>query len=509
MQYVDYIEIENFKGIGPLMRVPLANPGVIVGPNNSGKTTVLQALSLWGRAVFEWWDAKAKGRLEKDGTVVVNRLAYLHDRKGQVVLIDEPDAHLEVLRQRQAFAILREVADKTRTQIVMVTHSEIILDEAYETNLVSLAHTHVADLALRTDIRTTLRNIGVQHYCNAELKKRLLIVEGSTDVAMLREFARILYHPVFGILNDTIFSFYTQESNADVIGTPPVEQYETEGLDYRRFYSALKRLIPELRAVALFDSDGRETGDTMLSEDFKILRWRRYEFENYFITPERIEEYILLQKGKAQQPLIRKAVDEVLAEMVFDANADKVSSYYQVTEELRENLLAHTKMSLFAERVFRRLADLSGSPIVLNKGEFFKLIGMLKKEDVPVEVVQRLDAIYEILQPKVDQYSGEGQTVDAINEIHGAINAERGAVNGRAGAVNQRHGAINDDDRSCKACEDRIYSTIKGEPGINGRKLAQKLNLGTSTVDRAVARLKAASRIEYRGSNKTGGYYVL
>ena len=447
MSYIDYIEIENFKGFGAKVRVPLGNPCVLIGPNNSGKTTVLQALSLWGRAVFEWWDAKVKGRLEGDGSVVVNRLAildvpvkearclwhglktqneqgpipivltvgvrmpdganrplkmvfhyrmaegvacepvdcaddlvlmetasklrfgllhpmsgiasavsdstdeplvapgrvnvllgqgqtaqalrnvcyalwekspkdwhcvvdmmrrifkcafedpvfdpgrgslylsyrqdgvdapleiamsgrglqqmllmlaYLYDHKGQVVLVDEPDAHLEILRQRQAFAILREIADETRTQIAVVTHSEVILDEAFESNLVSLAHAHVAELSLRPDIRTTLRNIGVQHYYNAELKKRLLIVEGSTDVAMLREFAALLDHPASAILNDTLFSFYTQEADADVVGIPPVEQYETAGLGYRRFYSTLKHLIPELRAVALFDGDGRD-----------------------------------------------------------------------------------------------------------------------------------------------------------------------------------------------------------------------------------------------------------
>ena len=51
MTYIDYIEINNFKGFGERVHVDLGNPSVLIGPNNAGKTTVLQALSLWGRAV--------------------------------------------------------------------------------------------------------------------------------------------------------------------------------------------------------------------------------------------------------------------------------------------------------------------------------------------------------------------------------------------------------------------------------------------------------------------------
>ncbi len=36
----------NFKRFGEI-KVELGNPVVFIGPNNSGKTTALQALSLW------------------------------------------------------------------------------------------------------------------------------------------------------------------------------------------------------------------------------------------------------------------------------------------------------------------------------------------------------------------------------------------------------------------------------------------------------------------------------
>lgn len=43
MTYVDWVEIENFKGLNDKVKIPLGNPSVVIGPNNAGKTTVLQA----------------------------------------------------------------------------------------------------------------------------------------------------------------------------------------------------------------------------------------------------------------------------------------------------------------------------------------------------------------------------------------------------------------------------------------------------------------------------------
>ena len=64
--------------------------------------------------------------------------AYLFSHKGSVLLIDEPDAHLEILRQKQVYLLLREIATKNHSQVILVTHSEVILDEALDRNLTLL-----------------------------------------------------------------------------------------------------------------------------------------------------------------------------------------------------------------------------------------------------------------------------------------------------------------------------------------------------------------------------------
>ena len=77
----------------------------------------------------------------------------------------------------------------------------IDIEKCLETNLSTKA------------IKTTLKNLGVEHYYNAQVARRLLIVEGSTDVEMLRAFAKKVNHPVKDILEGPIFTFYTQNVN--------------------------------------------------------------------------------------------------------------------------------------------------------------------------------------------------------------------------------------------------------------------------------------------------------
>jgi predicted ATPase len=66
-------------------------------------------------------------------------LAHLYANPKTVLLLDEPDAHLEVLRQRQTCQLLTEVAARQGSQIIAASHSEIVLNEAANRDIVSCA----------------------------------------------------------------------------------------------------------------------------------------------------------------------------------------------------------------------------------------------------------------------------------------------------------------------------------------------------------------------------------
>jgi ATP-dependent DNA helicase RecG len=55
----------------------------------------------------------------------------------------------------------------------------------------------------------------------------------------------------------------------------------------------------------------------------------------------------------------------------------------------------------------------------------------------------------------------------------------------------------------------QVYYLIQGNPGIKANQLAEKLGRSINTIEKQLSQLKKKSLIEYRGSAKTGGYYVL
>ena len=75
-------------------------------------------------------------------------LAYIAAHPGSVLLLDEPDAHLEILRQREIYQMLTRLAKEHDSQIIIASHSEIILDEAAERDMSLspfLGHPHRID----------------------------------------------------------------------------------------------------------------------------------------------------------------------------------------------------------------------------------------------------------------------------------------------------------------------------------------------------------------------------
>jgi len=58
MRLFHYLEIENFKRFGGKQRIELDHPAVLIGPNNCGKTSAIQALALWSQALQTWFDMR-------------------------------------------------------------------------------------------------------------------------------------------------------------------------------------------------------------------------------------------------------------------------------------------------------------------------------------------------------------------------------------------------------------------------------------------------------------------
>ena len=328
--------------------------------------------------------------------------AYLFSHKRSVLLIDEPDAHLEMLRQKQVYVLLRDIATENQSQVVIVTHSEVILEEALDRNLTLLLDGKADDLAAKKEIRDTLKHFGAEHYVKARERGYVLYVEGGTDIDMLRAFAVHLAHPVAKIWDERINSFYVQNNFPSQTLEAELARVEGGfGITPKDHFFALRTMIQDLKGLAILDNDGRNPEGSD-NGGLKIVFWQRYEVENYFITPDILlifarEQYSDLELFDRFQTETEEVLSQLILERLFGGksidydiwkNADTKAS-----KLLWEAKTERLKLSDFAEEFFRRLAQKLGHAMLLKKGELHRLVPYIDRATVSQEVTEKLDLL--------------------------------------------------------------------------------------------------------------------
>lgn len=335
--------------------------------------------------------------------------AYLYSHKRSVLLVDEPDAHLEILRQKQIYVLLRDIASENGSQVVMVTHSEVILDEALDRNLTLLLEGRADDLARKEDIRNSLKHFGAEHYVKARERGYVLYVEGGTDVDMLRALAEKLGHPAAELWDERINTFYVQNNYPLQDSEAELERVEGGfGITPLRHFDALRNLLPELQGLGILDNDGQHRQDRDLGA-LRLRYWRRYEAENYFVTPELLRRYA--QRHYPSDDLFadqaQAAIDEVLAEVlvegVFDGRREDFAAWQGSTGDaarlIWEAKTERRKLSSLAEAFFRRLAQRLGGSMLLTKGELHRLVPHAEiGEAALAELRDKLDLLAELFR---------------------------------------------------------------------------------------------------------------
>jgi hypothetical protein len=305
-------------------------------------------------------------------------LAHLAVNPNSVLLLDEPDAHLEILRQRQIYQILAESALEQGSQIIAASHSEVILNEAADRDVVVafVGKPHRID-DRGSQLLKSLKEIGFDQYYQAEQNGWVLYLEGSTDLAILKAFAETLGHKSKNLL-DRPFVHYVQNQPASA----------------RNHFCGLIEAKPDLVGFALFDRLPQPINDT---PKLKEYMWNRSEIENYLFSTETIIAFTKsLAKEKVAGPLLEWGEQEKLKNIMQECLEDFVPR-----AALRDSLdpwWIDTKASDFLDRLFKTFYKKIGIPNLMNKSDYHVLARHVPKEQIDPEVSQVLDAIYEVAE---------------------------------------------------------------------------------------------------------------
>jgi len=223
---------------------------------------------------------------------VLMLFTILNSRPGSVLLLDEPDAHLHVILQDAIYGELRSVAARTGSQLIVATHSEVIINavDARELCVLLDRPVMVADDAQRATLVESLRVLSNEDIMRALQAPGVLYLEGHTDLEILRAFSKVLAHPAYDLLTKNLFwKPIVSESPSGV-----------QGIKARDHYEAL-RLVRDIPGLELVDGDSRpEIQSTPITgRGFQRLRWRRYEIESYLVHPAALERFVSGTVGEA------------------------------------------------------------------------------------------------------------------------------------------------------------------------------------------------------------------
>ena len=307
-------------------------------------------------------------------------LAYMYANPGAVLLLDEPDAHLEILRQRQIYRLLTDVARESGSQVIAASHSEVLLNEAAGQDLVVafVGEPHRID-DRGSQVLKALREIGFDQYYQAEQTGWVLYLEGSTDLSILQALARRLGH------GDAV----------QALERPFVKYAGNQPRAVQDHYHGLKEALPELRGVALFDRLESETPDLSPVE---CLLWERREIENYLCSRSTLEGYASASAEEAVPgPLFTvseahsrlKAMGEAIAEVESALTTLGKGSPWDPDIKASDEFL----VPLF-EAYFAKL----GLPNLMAKKSLYELAEHVPSGEIDPEIRDKLDAIAKVAE---------------------------------------------------------------------------------------------------------------
>ena len=217
---------------------------------------------------------------------VLMLLTFLHSRMGTVLLLDEPDAHLHVILQDVIYSELRATACKRGSQLIIATHSEIVINAVDPGELCAVLG-RPKKLANDTERAQLIRSLS--HLSNMDIMlalehEKILYVEGHTDLDILRTWANTLNHPILSFLKQPFWKPAVSETRTHAKGVKAQDHFESLLLAQK-----------EIRGVQISDRDGKEnTPASKLALDDSLLKlcWARYEIENYLVHPVVLARFI-------------------------------------------------------------------------------------------------------------------------------------------------------------------------------------------------------------------------
>lgn len=332
-------------------------------------------------------------------------LAFFYARPATVLLLDEPDAHMHFILQREVFRHLQAVAGKQGCQLIVATHAEALLDSMEPQSILSFFR-KPHRLATRQEaiaLRSALHRLSSTDLLRADHVGAVLYVEDESDANLLSAWAELLQHPAI--------RFFRFPYVYPMGGTGALSEV-------KQHFSALRIAFPEIQGICLLDRDMRPGPEAQdMPNGLRLLRWGRYEIENYLLNPEILKRYLALNywfSSSPEQPALPLVSQDVVKQ--DQVGVDR--------EFARQGLVG---LDYLSDDV-QSLCDLKASDLLVSilgktyrrtpKRDLYLLAQAMTRDEIHPEVIEKLDCIAALLPPVT---SDEGDEPSANSPDNGMM----------------------------------------------------------------------------------------
>jgi len=354
--------------------------------------------------LYAWTEKNKKNQIYQLGSLwrwclqSILLYAFILDNEDAVVLLDEPDAHLEMFKQKWIYNQINQMCKENSSQIFLATHSESIMNEAIDDNIIWVWANNTHNLVNqhnKKNFSKILSEFGVEKYYNCQKYWHIIFLEWNTDKKILVEFAKKLW------LDNLIDKVENKnEVYFDYAGDNVVEKFK------KQFYAFKEVVWPNLQWLAIYDKNP-EKEQIEEEQNPNILFWAKREIENYFF-----KEYVILDWLKDRinnanwnnQTLFfnQNTIENILSDMkkaiqkqtkpVDYENRNKWSFDNQKASEYLENFFS--EFLSYNPKEYRKY--------IIEKKDFFEFVKFIKTEDIDKEIITKLNKIEKIIFGKSD-----------------------------------------------------------------------------------------------------------
>ena len=294
---------------------------VMLPENRSAIDQYIEANYRTQRGIELDWVNAGSGLLQ---TLIV--LSFLYGYEPDVLLLDEPDAHLHVNLQRTLLDFLKH---QTHVQMIIATHAEEFIKRVKPQQITFLTPVGIRRVPDTEQARLALAEISNLDITNLMARKLIVYVEGETDEKCLRGWAEALgSNPEFAALTECLKSVafvYLSGGSAETM----IEQADQHFRGCKLLSETAQRLL------VLDRNDGK--WQNRVAHDPLLKVWRKKHVESYLLVPaawKRAVAHAAEQTFALAAGALKNTVDSFFQEQSGGADVDWLNPTQQAFQDI-------------------------------------------------------------------------------------------------------------------------------------------------------------------------------